>query len=152
MTMKCEKCGKNEANFYYSSNINGNVTEKHLCTECAAEMGLTQDVYAYANNMFEDMMGGFFNRRSAFAPFGSFGGFGGFALPAMMFPRFEFRIGDGAAPAETEQKVETPADPEMKKRRELNMLREQMKKAAENEDYEKAAELKNKISEMEKAE
>lgn len=147
--MKCEKCGKNEANFYYSSNINGNVTEKHLCSECANEMGLSNDMFAYANTMFEDMMGSFFGRRSSFAPFGSFGGF---AMPALMFPRFEFRIGDGAAPAETEQKVETPADPEMQKRRELNMLREQMKKAAEKEDYEKAAELKKKISEMERAE
>ena len=32
--MKCEHCGKNEATFYYKSNINGNVTEHHLCGDC----------------------------------------------------------------------------------------------------------------------
>lgn len=25
--MKCDRCGKNEATFYYKSNINGRVTE-----------------------------------------------------------------------------------------------------------------------------
>ena len=32
--MKCERCGKNEATFYYKSSINGKVTELHLCPEC----------------------------------------------------------------------------------------------------------------------
>ena len=35
--MKCEHCGKNEATFYYKSNINGVVKEVHLCADCAAE-------------------------------------------------------------------------------------------------------------------
>ena len=39
MIMKCEHCGKNEATFYYKSNINGNVTEHHLCSDCARELG-----------------------------------------------------------------------------------------------------------------
>ena len=30
MIMKCDRCGKNEATFYYKSNINGRVTETHL--------------------------------------------------------------------------------------------------------------------------
>ena len=29
--MKCQNCGKNEATFYYKSNINGRVMESHLC-------------------------------------------------------------------------------------------------------------------------
>ena len=33
--MKCDRCGKNEATFYYKSNINGRVTETHLCPDCA---------------------------------------------------------------------------------------------------------------------
>ena len=37
--MKCDRCGKNEATFYYKSNINGRVTETHLCPDCARAMG-----------------------------------------------------------------------------------------------------------------
>ena len=33
--MRCDRCGKNEATFYYKSNINGKVTQIHLCPQCA---------------------------------------------------------------------------------------------------------------------
>lgn len=36
--MKCEKCGKNEANTFYKETINGNTREMHLCADCAREM------------------------------------------------------------------------------------------------------------------
>mgnify|MGYP000778584824 CR=1 FL=1 len=44
--MKCENCGKNEVTFIYQSNINGQVTEKHLCSECAEKLGLTRQALA----------------------------------------------------------------------------------------------------------
>lgn len=37
--MKCDKCKKNEANFHKVSNINGKVSEIHLCSECAKQNG-----------------------------------------------------------------------------------------------------------------
>ena len=39
--MKCEHCGKNEATFFYKSNVNGHVTQVHLCQDCAQAMGYT---------------------------------------------------------------------------------------------------------------
>ena len=42
-TMKCQKCGKNEVNFHYTSNVNGAVTEAHLCADCARESGYMQN-------------------------------------------------------------------------------------------------------------
>jgi len=36
--MLCEKCNKNIANVYLKNTINGNVTENHLCSSCAAEL------------------------------------------------------------------------------------------------------------------
>ena len=39
--MRCDGCGKNEATFYYKSNINGKVTQIHLCPQCAEELGYT---------------------------------------------------------------------------------------------------------------
>ena len=40
--MKCDRCGKNDATFYYKSNINGRVTETHLCQDCARQMGYAE--------------------------------------------------------------------------------------------------------------
>lgn len=37
--MLCENCGKRPADYHYKININGNVTEKHLCAECASALG-----------------------------------------------------------------------------------------------------------------
>lgn len=36
--MLCEKCKKNQAVTHIRQNINGNLTEMHLCQECAAEI------------------------------------------------------------------------------------------------------------------
>ena len=44
--MKCENCGKNEVTFVYQSNINGTVTEKHLCGHGAEELGYTRQMPA----------------------------------------------------------------------------------------------------------
>ncbi len=38
--MKCSKCGKNDANISYEQNINGEITNLHLCEKCAKELGI----------------------------------------------------------------------------------------------------------------
>ena len=38
--MLCTKCGKNEANIYFSRTINGEKTEYNLCPRCAKEMDI----------------------------------------------------------------------------------------------------------------
>ena len=45
--------------------------------------------------------------------------------------------------------MKAEVDEEMKKRREINILREQMQQAVKSEDYEKAAVLRDKIRELE---
>ena len=47
--MKCDRCGKNEATFHYKTNINGRVTEAHLCSDCARAMGYAGPVEATAS-------------------------------------------------------------------------------------------------------
>ena len=56
--MKCENCGKNEVTFIYQSNINGKVTEKHLCSECAEKLGYTQKIAAHNQRMMQNFFGG----------------------------------------------------------------------------------------------
>ena len=143
--MKCQNCGKSEVNFHFSSNINGCVTEQQLCSECASALGY--DV----GKLFE--FGGLYN---GFFPI--FGGQNAFLK--MMIPG-DFRIPVMFAPAQIEaapnahyrcnctecasEGRETEVDDEMKAKREMIM---QMREAAENEDFEKAAELRDKLKEM----
>ncbi len=160
--MKCENCGNNEVNFNYRANISGKVTEKHLCSECAAKLGYTAPVYYGFNSMFDDFMSDFpmFGRRSVFSPFSHLMA-PVMAIPRMfMMPMIDVSVGDnGDAPqavdtAETAeeknaQTVKVKVDEKLAKKREINVLRREMNKAAREENYEKAIELRDKLRELE---
>jgi len=156
--MKCQKCGKSEVNFRFSSNINGCVTETHLCSECAAEQGYDIKGMFGAGNVFD----------SFFPIFGGPGGFFTMAMPAVVpaitgfapflvesQPRIDKRAEPDARECEVCGGCEEPqagaadavVDDEMKKRRELYM---KMRAAAESEDFEKAAQIRDEIKAMEK--
>jgi len=158
--MKCQKCGKNEVNFHYTANINGNVTEKHLCSSCAAESGYDIE-HMFTSKQFADF-GNIFNEM--FPVRSGLGGFMPMAIPVMqantMYPFiFERRPGIGSSLLREQgdsctcgcgkkitRENEIEVDKEMNERRELNM---QMRSAIENEEFEKAAELRDKIRALE---
>ena len=54
--MKCENCGKNEVTFVYQSNINGKVSEKHLCSECAEKLGYSQRLAAHSCSVMRKLL------------------------------------------------------------------------------------------------
>jgi len=147
--MKCQICGKNEVNFHYTSNVNGCVTETHLCSVCAAESGY--DI----GKMF-----GFESGFDGILPLRELSGFMPMLVPFMstnsmlpftMKPRLGM-IEQNPCQCGCGQKIsknENPGvevDEEMSKRRELNA---QMRNAVENEEFEKAAVLRDKIKELE---
>ncbi len=165
--MKCTNCGKNNASYHYRMNVNGQVTEAHLCPECAAKLDPMREMAsesrslfgdAFGGDLFEDffsqspfegffgegVLGGYpFGRRSLFAPLG--GLFGGYA-PA----RIEITFPEGASNTDTAPREDnTSADPELSKRREINALRAQMEEAAKAEDYERAAKLRDELRRLE---
>ena len=162
--MKCEKCSEKEATFYYSSNVNGEKSEKHLCADCAREEGfgsfLDERPARMFDGMFDDMFGGFFDdffapRRSLFSAFDSFGS----PLRAMMapaLPRINIVIGEPqtekehAPLSEAEQKIPADAGKEVKSRREIAALKHQLHEAVKAENFEKAIELRDKLKELEK--
>ena len=151
--MKCDNCGSEEVNFHYTANINGKVTEKHLCSECAAKLGYANDLFFDTDSIFENMLSGFFGRRSLLRPWGGFGfGLPAMTLPRLALPRVEIRLDDGSCTEcgeHAEEKAEQPAaDTEDARRRELNALNEQMRKYAEEEEFEKAAEIRDRIRKM----
>ena len=148
--MKCQNCGKGEVVFHYSSNMNGNVTSMRLCSECAAKSG-----YDFGN-IFD--RGGLFNgflpsnvRRGGFLPAADSVIQFGPAFPFLVQPGVGAQMvpdsySCGRASSETSAGA-IEVDEEMKKRRELYML---MRSAADNEDFEKAAEIRDQIKELEK--
>ena len=153
--MKCEKCGK-EANVFYRSNINGKLTTMNLCSECAEKMK-GENEFMDMDKMFDNMFGNIFGG-SLFTPMtmNPWNGFG-FGMPMLSFPRFRIMLEPMTENEPKEQakaedtddtKVEEKIDPELSKRRELNMLRSQMDEAVKNEEFEKAAELRDKIREL----
>lgn len=159
--MKCENCGKEEVNFHFTSNINGNITEKHLCAECAGKLGYTDKPAVRPEASFEDIFMELFGAKPNRRVFSGYG----LMLPTFIIPTMGMLVpntGYAEEAEETEEaekvKSEKPVqikpeiDAEMQKRREVNILRGQMKQAAEAEDYEKAAALRDSIKKLENGE
>lgn len=152
--MKCENCGKEEVNYHFTSNINGNVTEKHLCAECAAKLGFTGQSMRMPEMSFEDAFMNLFGGRPSRRMTTGYG----LMFPTFIIPTVSVLVPstaheentDNQAAATTETKTEI--DTEMQKRREINILREQMHQAANAEEYEKAAVLRDSINKLENGE
>ena len=154
--MKCENCGKNEVTFVYQSNINGKVTEKHLCSECAEKLGYTQKIAAHSQRMMQNFFGNSIFGNSFFDDFFS-------PVPSLMGRMLEDSFDDffadmpalGAAPAKQEEqkKEDDLVDREEQGRfaylRQMNALKMEMKKAVHQENFERAAELRDEIHKLE---
>lgn len=150
--MKCENCGKNEVTFVYHNNINGHVTEKHLCSECARQMGYLKQLACQSRSMQRNLWGGSF-----------FGGgiFDDFFAPAMGLAEDPVASFFGSGPAltaapkqareESEPLVEEKEQSRFSRMRQLNALRAEMKKAVRKEEFERAAQLRDEIKALEEA-
>lgn len=57
--MLCQNCGKYEATTHVKRIVNGEAAEAHLCSDCARAMGYT-DVFGGFGNVFGDLLGSFF--------------------------------------------------------------------------------------------
>lgn len=58
--MLCEKCGKNEATFYYHENNNGKKRSFSLCAECADKMQKDGEINTVNPEKYLDSFGSFF--------------------------------------------------------------------------------------------
>lgn len=58
--MKCDNCGKNNANVKYLRNINGEKTEMNLCEECSKKLGINTNINFDIPIDFSSFLGGFF--------------------------------------------------------------------------------------------
>lgn len=160
--MKCQHCGQKEATFYYKSNINGAVTEQHLCADCAKELGYADNMETTFHNFGRSLLGGF---DDLFAPMPALAG--GFFEPfeamdrqfTRMFPQLGSSCSCGGqtaqsapAPAERASGNDLVSEEEHQKldrERRLNALRNEMTQAIQTENFERAAQLRDQIHGLE---
>lgn len=58
--MKCDNCGKNNANVRYYRNINGVEQQMNLCEECSKKLGIANEMNFNMPIDFSSFWGGFF--------------------------------------------------------------------------------------------
>ena len=140
--MKCQNCGVINASYHYRSNINGAVTEQHLCAACAQKvespMGALADFFGsnfFGGNLFGSGLGATSQKPRGvfFVPFTQ-------ETPGLIQAPPELEPKELAIPAE--------ADDALKHRRQINQLRQEMETAIAEENFERAAELRDEIQRL----
>ena len=122
---KCDKCGAQNATTHVKTIINGELTEYDLCSACAHKLGY--------NNVFADMESDFSNLLGSFNP------------SIVRIHGNAAHCGKHSKAAELEKQQEKP----QKKEETVKDLQAQLEKAVARQDFERAAELRDKIREME---
>lgn len=167
--MLCEKCGKNPANTHLKQVINGNAQEMHLCSECAEELGY--GVFS-GFNPFNDLMpslnsflGGLFTQM---LPQQTLNSPRKCSFCGSSFEEIAQNARVGCANCYTEfntqllpsiqrihgktkhvGKIPVSASNHLKLRHELEDLKLKINEAVAAQDYENAANIRDKIKEIE---
>ena len=163
--MLCNNCGNNEANTHITESINGQTKEYYLCFECAQKLGYSKIINPFDIN-FNGFLGSMFSSpapqkklpetKTEVCPFcgASFEDLAetGKAGCAVCYKTFC----DSLAPsiqrihgkAVHTGKVPKTAGKDLKKKHEIKALTDQLNAAVANQEYEKAAELRDKINQL----
>lgn len=138
--MKCQHCLMREATFHYQSNINGQVSEQHLCAACAQQVHGPTFAAVGAGSM--DLFQNLFR-----TPFFGHTMLGGPASRQPSSPEADLPV----MPEPQEGSIPQEADGVLKQRRARNQLQAELETAIVAEDYEKAAGLRDEIYRLERA-
>ena len=167
--MKCQKCGANNANTHVKTIINGEFREYDLCSECAHKMGYG-NVFADMENDFSGLLGSFFTNvlpartqatRCEFcgstyaeiAKTGQVGCANCYELFAdRLYPSIRRIHGNTTHCGKNSGKASSkqPKQPaEMTKEEKIAEMKRQLDAAVKEQNFERAAELRDKIKETE---
>lgn len=163
--MKCQKCGVNNATTHIKTVVNGEYAEYVLCSECAKEMGYSNVFSDFATD-FGSLLGSFFGNAlpartqatrcpvcgSTYTEITKCGQVG----CANCYDTFADELmpsikrihgntthcGKHSTVALTQRKTEAP-------KTKIEKLKEKMDEAVKNQDFEKAAKLRDEIKELE---
>lgn len=165
--MKCQKCNKNNATTHIKRVINGEFEEYNLCSECAKEMGYN-NIFGSFTDDFNSLFGSFFENalpaRSQ-ATRCEFCGtsYSDIARTGMVgcancYDIFSDRImptvrrvhGNTTHCGKNSQFAKSElAGTKEEKSSDIDALKAEIDKAIKNQEFEKAAELRDKIKAME---
>ncbi len=162
--MLCQNCGKYEATTHVKRIVNGESAEAHLCSDCAKALGY-KDVFGGFGNTFTDLLGSFFgepqttslnsrtircekcgNTFSDIVNSGKLGcadcytTFYDKLLPSLQRIHGKTRH-EGKNPTIIKTEVQGTVD-------EAKTLELELRKAIEEQNFEKAAELRDKINDL----
>lgn len=161
-SLRCEKCGENEANIHMKNIFNGNVVEYHICQACAKSSGLVgtqgdisidsilkgvlgvaeadldkpelKKICAGCNTCYED-----FKSRGRLGCDRCYETFREELRPMLENMNKSSRhIG----------KVPSRLEGDVKKRLSIERLKREMEEAVKSEDFESAADIRDKIKEL----
>lgn len=162
MDMLCDKCKKNTATYHYKQNVNGQVTELHLCPVCAAE-----STHGAFSGM--DSLGGIGSLltgalREAVAPVRRVcpvcgatsadiakSGYAGCpscyqTFAAMFAPYIAKLHGHVAHRGRIPLAAQKPEDPSEMRKRQMEQLKKELGEAIQSERFEQAAVLRDRIN------
>lgn len=167
--MKCQKCGANNANTHVKTIINGEFKEYDLCSNCAKKMGYT-NVFSDMEDEFSNFLGSFFGNVLPARTQATRCEFCGTTYPEIaktghvgcakcydvfadeLYPSIRrihgntTHCGKNSKRAEN-AKAEKPV--EQSKEDKIKALKAELDKAVKEQNFEHAAELRDKIKEME---
>lgn len=167
--MKCQKCGANNANTHVKTIINGEFKEYDLCSDCAKKMGYT-NVFSDMEDEFSNFLGSFFGNVLPARTQATRCEFCGTTYPEIaktghvgcakcydvfadeLYPSIRrihgntTHCGKNSKQAEN-AKAEKPV--EQTKEDKIKALKAELDKAVKEQNFEHAAELRDKIKEME---
>ena len=136
--MRCQNCGRNEANVFYTQNINGRKSEIHLCSECAGELNVFNN---FSNNFdfgFDRMFSNFFD------DFGNLG--------LLELPRISFLTKNNLLENDYYDRGNQELDTALKNITDKNKgltskekLERELKECINKENYERAAEIRDEL-------
>ncbi|WP_312701032.1 UvrB/UvrC motif-containing protein [Sedimentibacter sp.] len=159
--MLCNECGKNEARVHVTQIINGNKTESHLCEECAKKNQSILNSNFSMENLFSAMLNNAYNT-STYIPaitcpkcgmdYEEFRKTGKFGCNDCI-DTFKSRIMPVVKNVQGHEahtgKIPKRSGGSYRIKKDIENLKHELKSAIENEEYEKAAGLRDKIREME---
>ncbi len=152
--MLCEKCGMNLASLHLTQNINGKKAEMHICQNCAAQMGYLGADSLFSTDFFNLLTpniagharcpgcGETYEEYKATKRIGCskcYTHFSSFLDPILK------KVHGSAVHT---GKLPKKASAELKLKRESERLRRLLQEAILNEEFEKAANIRDKIKEL----
>ena len=163
--MKCQMCGTREATVRYAEVVDGNSETLHLCEECAGERGVAGSLTSFAGPLVSMLMGllegSVGEERSAAAPscpkcglnyedFRRTGRLGCSTCYDAFRRELKPLLRRIHGSAEHAGRMPSEIEGDYRLRRELKSLKGQLAIAVAEEDYERAAELRDDIRTQER--